>query len=455
MALNRAEAVARQMKLGASLRGLGYHGSAWRHPGVDPSGAEKIEHYIALARIAEDACFDLVFFADALAVRARDEPKGSGGKYAGDAELDPSTILPALAVTTRHVGLISTASTTYNEPYHIARRYASLDHISRGRAGWNVVASFSEREAQNFSRRQQASKPERYDRAHEFLEVVLGLWAGWEADALVQDRETGLFFDPAKVHELNHAGRHFQVRGPITASRTPQGRPLIVQAGASDAGLDLAGRFADVVYSAPRSLESALRGRRELQDRAAKFGRDPASILSLPGLQIVTGWTSREAGEKRAALLDLVDPLLSMMTITRQFGAFITPEMLDDPVPEAEPQTEYSVAIETVRIARERGWTVRRLCQEVGLGRVLCGSADDVADTMATWFEAGACDGFNIMPSCSPVSLSDVAEHIVPRLQHRGLFRTSYEGATLRENLGLPPVEPAIPPMQPAEATDA
>lgn len=442
------------MKLGASIRGAGYHGSAWRHANVDPAAAEKIAHYIDLARIAEAACFDMVFFADALAVRARDEPKGSAGKYAGDAELDPSTILPALAVATKHVGLIATASTTYNEPYHVARRYASLDHISGGRAGWNVVASFSEREAQNFSQTRQPSKVERYERANEFLEVVLGLWGGWDADALVRDKTTGFFFDPSKVHELNHAGKYFQVRGPLTSSRTPQGRPLIVQAGASDAGLDLAGRFADVVYSAPRSIEAAMQGRRELHARAAKFGRRPDSILSLPGLQVVTAPTARQAEEKRQALLELVDPILSMMTITRQFGNFITPEMLDDPVPEAAPGTEYSVAIETVRIAREENWTVRRLCQEVGIGRVLCGSADEITDTMVAWFEAGACDGFNIMPSCSPESLVDVAEHIVPRLQQRGLFRSSYEGATLRENLGLPAIDRATMPIPPAHCRD-
>lgn len=428
------------MKLGVSIRGMGYHGSAWRHPMTDPAASEKIEHYATLARIAEAACFDMVFFANALAVRARDEPKGSGGKYAGDAELDPSTILPALAVLTKHVGLIATASATYNEPYHIARRYASLDHISGGRAGWNVVASFSEREAANFNRTQQPSKLERYERANEFIEVVLGLWNSWDGDALIHDKASGMFFDQSKIHALHHVGKYFQVRGPLTCSRTPQGRPLIVQAGASDAGLDLAGRFADVVYSAPGSMESAIVGRSELRERARKFGRLPESILSLPGLQVVTGRTEREARDKYQALLDIVDPILSMMTITRQFGALITPEMLDEPVPDGAAGTEYSVAIETIRVAREKKWTVRRLCQEVGLGRILCGAVDEVADTMAAWFEAGACDGFNILPPCSPESLVDFAEHIVPRLRDRGLFRRSYEGATLRENLGLPPV---------------
>ncbi len=441
----------RQLKLGASIRGMGYHGAAWRHPEVDAAASEKISHYANLATIAEAACFDMVFFADALAVRARDEPRGNAGRYSGDAELDPSTILPALAVLTKHVGLVATASTSYSEPYHIARRYASIDHMSGGRAGWNVVTSFSEREAQNFNRVQQLSKSERYERAHEFLEVVLALWGSWEGDALLRDKASGMFFDAAKVHEVNHVGKYFRVRGPLTASRTPQGRPLIVQAGASDEGLDLAGRFADVVYSIPRSREIAIRGRDELRARARKFGRSPDSILAMPGLQVVTGRTAAEARDKHQALLDIVDPLMSLMTITRQFGAIATPEMLDETVPEPAAGGIYSVASESIRIAREQGWTVRRLCQEVGLGQhlILVGTADEVTDTIAEWFEAGACDGFNFLPSHSPGSLADFAEYIVPRLQHRGLFRTSYEGATLRENLGLPAIEEAPRPMRP------
>jgi FMN-dependent oxidoreductase (nitrilotriacetate monooxygenase family) len=435
----------RQMKLGVSIRGLGYHGSAWRHPAVDPAAAESIGHYIALAQLAEAACLDLVFFADALAVRARDTPPGSAARYSGDAELDPSTILPALAVVTRHIGLISTASTTYNEPYHIARRYASLDHISAGRAGWNVVTSFSEREAQNFNSAEPPSKSLRYTRAREFLDVVVGLWDGWDADALVHDKAAGVFLDPAKVHALDHAGPHFQVRGPLTSSRTPQGRPLIVQAGASDSGLDLAGLYADLVYSIPLSMEAAIQGRRELRARAEKFGRSADAILSMPGIQIITGRTEAEARDRYQALLDLVDPLAAMMTLTRQFGPIVTPDMLDDPVPETADPGIYSVAAATVRTAREKGWTVRRLCQVVGMGQhfFVRGTADQVAETMAAWFEAGACDGFNILPAYSPGNLAEVTEHIVPRLQHRGLFRRQYAGRTLRENLGLPRIAAA------------
>ncbi|MCR8549214.1 LLM class flavin-dependent oxidoreductase [Salipiger sp. P9] len=432
------------LKLGASIRGVGYHVSAWRHPDVDPRAAEKIGHYAELARIAEAGLFDMVFFADALATRAIDSPLGAAARYPGDAILDPLMILPALAMETRHVGLVATSSTTYHEPYHIARRFAALDHISGGRAGWNVVTSFSNREAANFNRAEQLSKPERYARATEFLETAIGLWDSWEEGALVADRQSGLFFDPSKVHAVNHVGPHFQVAGPLTSSRVPQGRPLIVQAGASEEGLDLAGRYADVVYSIPRSIEAAIANRRELQARAVKFGRTGDQILSMPGVQVISGETEAEAREKYRVLLDIVDPLTALGMLNRQFGDVFTPEMLDEPVPAEGPAegTSYSVARESVKRAREKSWTLRQLCQRVGLGQhfQIVGTHDRAAEVLAEWFTSGACDGFNVLPSHTPGNLADFVEHIVPRLQQRGLFRTAYEGATLRENLGLAPL---------------
>lgn len=436
--------MARQIKLGASIRGTGYNVSAWRHPSVDPAAGQKIDHYIRLAKIAEEACFDMVFFADALAIRAYDDPPGSADRYDGDTELDPSQILPAMAVLTRHVGLISTASTSYNEPYHIARRYGTLDHMSNGRAGWNAVTSTAHREAQNFSRQEHWGKDERYERAAEFIEIVIGLWASWDKDALVHDKASGIFSDRSKVHDLNFVGKYFQVRGPLTSTRSPQGRPLLIQAGASDHGLDLAGRFADVVYSVPRSMEIAIRNRKELRARAEKFGRDPDDVLAMPGIQIITGRTRKEAEEKYRVLAEIVDPLPALGMISRQFGNFISPEMLDGPIPPDPGYAAgaYSVSAESIRIARENNWTVRQLCQKVGMGQhsLFLGTPDEVVDLMATWFEGGAADGFNFLPTHLPESLADVAEHIVPRLQERGLFRKSYEGSTLRENLGLRPV---------------
>jgi FMN-dependent oxidoreductase (nitrilotriacetate monooxygenase family) len=436
-------ALSRQLKIGASIRGLGYNVSAWRHPGCDPAGGEKIEHYAELAKIAEDALFDMIFFADALAIRGVDDPKGAADRYDGDCQLEPFPILCALATLTKHVGLISTSSTSYNEPYNLARRYASLDHISHGRAGWNAVTSFSELEAQNFNREHHWGKEERYERANEFLEVVMGLWASWDKDALIRDPKSGIFADRSKVHELNHMGKYFQVRGPLTLSRTPQGRPLQVQAGSSEMGLDLAGRFADVVYSVPRSLEVAIETRKELQNRAAKFGRKPEDILSMPGIQVITGRTDKEARDKHQALLDVVDPVTGMAMLNRQTGGFLTLDMMDGPIPvEGADLGKYSVAAATIRDALKKKLTVRQLCQNVGMGGHynITGTADHVTEVMASWFEQDACDGFNILPTHMPENLRDFAEHVVPRLQQRGLFRKAYEGSNLRENLGLPPL---------------
>jgi FMN-dependent oxidoreductase (nitrilotriacetate monooxygenase family) len=431
------------MKLGASSRGVGYNVSAWRHPSVDPGAGEKISHYIKIAQIAEEALFDMVFFADALSVMGTDDVPGSADRYARDAELDPSTILPALAVATKNIGLVSTQSTTYHEPYNLARRYLSIDHISGGRAGWNAVTSFFDTEGQNFNRDRHWDKAERYERANEFIEVVIGLWSGWEVDALVRDKVLGMFLDSTKVHALNHVGKYFQVRGPLTQSRSPQGRPIIVQAGASHDGLNLAGRFADLVFLIPRTREIALTRRQELHDYARKFGRDPADILALPGIQTVVGRTEQEARDKYQVLVDIVDPLVGLSQVTRQFGKFITAEMFDEIVPDTGGgQGAYSVAAESVRIARENKWTVREFCKRVGLGQhaTFMGTPDQVADQMVEWFESGACDGFNILPTHTPEALVDFAEHVVPRLQDRGIYRKAYEGSTLRENLGLKPI---------------
>jgi FMN-dependent oxidoreductase (nitrilotriacetate monooxygenase family) len=305
------------------------------------------------------------------------------------------------------------------------------------------VTSFSELEAQNFSREKHFDKEERYARASEFLEVVVGLWKSWASDALVRDKASGIYADRSKVRELNYKGKFFQIRGPLTLSRTPQGRPLLVQAGSSQTGIDLAARFADVVYSVPRALEKAIAIRDDLRTRAAVYGRPAGSILSMPGIQIISGRTEKEAHDKYAALAEIVDPLLGMAMLNRQAGDFLTSDMFDDKIPAGADMEKYSVAAETIRIARTKNWTVRQLCQQVGMGShmLVMGTADTVVDTMQQWFEAGGADGFNILPTHLPENLRDVAEHIVPRLQHRGLFRRKYEGQTLRENLGLPKVE--------------
>ncbi|MGY4408381.1 FMN-dependent oxidoreductase (nitrilotriacetate monooxygenase family) [Bradyrhizobium sp. LB7.1] len=434
----------RQMRLGASIRGLGYNISAWLHPDVDPSGSEKVQHFATAARIAEEAMFDTVFLADTLAVRSYDDPKGAAARSSNNVELEPITLLAALAMCTKHIGLVATASTSYNEPYHIARKFASIDHISGGRAGWNAVTSWSQQEANNFSREYHFDKDERYERATEFLQVVLGLWNSWDADAFLHDKKRGLFYDESKMHVLNYRGTFFNVRGPLGASRTPQGRPVIFQAGASEHGLNLAGAFADVVYSVPQDMAEAIRGRQVLRAHAEKFGRQADDIKSLPGVQIIVGRSSSEARDKLEYLKTLIDPLQSLASIKRMFGNLLGNDIsLDDRVPEVgNTEGKFSTATNTVRRARENGWTVRRLCQEFGMGQQvnLSGTPDEIVSTLVDWFEADACDGFNILPAYLPGNLAEVAEHIVPRLQDRGLFRRRYEGATLRENLGLPRV---------------
>jgi len=429
------------MKLGASIRGLGYNVSAWRHPDVDPGGSESFAHFAECARIAEAAKFDTVFFADGLAVRAADEPKGSLCRSHENVELEPVTLLSALSVVTTRIGLVATASTSYNEPYHVARKYASLDHLSGGRAGWNAVTSWSEQEAWNFNRDQNYTKDERYERANEFIEVVLGLWDSFDADAFIHDVAGGRFYDPDRMHVLDFKGKFFKVRGPLTASRTPQGRPIIFQAGASDRGLDLAGRFADAVYIAPHTLDGAIAARSTIRERAVTFGRSADDVKILPGAQLVGGRTRKEAEEKLDYFRSLIDPLSAMARIAAQFGDLSRYD-LDEPLPSTLTDPgKITVSSNMIKKAIANGWTLRKLCQEVGLGQqlILLGSYDEIADTMAEWFEKGGGDGFNVMPSFLPGGLSDVAENIVPRLQDRGLFRKEYEGSTLRENLGLRP----------------
>lgn len=273
-----------EMCLGASLRYLGYHLAAWRHPNVPQGGTLDIESFVEAAQIAEKAKMDMIFFADGVGIRAVDEPVGSLARSGQNVELEPLTMLSAIAMRTSRIGLVATASTTYNEPFHIARKFASLDHISRGRAGWNVVTSWSEEEAKNFGRDKQLDYETRYSRAGEFVNVVTGLWDSWDDDAFVRDRREGICYDESKLHVLNHKGEHFSVRGPLSSARTPQGRPVIVQAGNSDAGREIAAKHADVVYTTHAEIGSALTFYGSVKDRLAKYGRSWDSLKILPAL---------------------------------------------------------------------------------------------------------------------------------------------------------------------------
>ena len=421
------------------MRYLGYHAAAWRHPDADPGAASKFSHFRRVAQTAEAAKFDMVFLADGIGIRAKDEPPGSLCRSAQNAELEPLTLLSALAAVTERIGLVATASTTYNEPFHIARKYASLDQISGGRAGWNIVTSWSDAEARNFNRDQHLGYDERYERAAEFVEVVKGLWDSWEEDAFLHDKTSGVFFDPAKLHTLNHAGKYFRVRGPLSVARTPQGRPILVQAGASEQGLNIAAQSADVVYSAPHDIGTARTYYADLKGRLTAHGRTSDDLLILPGITPFVGETRLEARHKFELLNSLVDPLLGLSYLYGQMGD-LSAFPLDGPVPEPTDAQVRSIAKNLLTLARRDNLTIRQLYTHVAAGfgtRVVVGTAADIVDEMEHWVEAGAADGFNICAPVLPVALDDFARLVIPELRRRGMFRPEYEGTTLRANLGL------------------
>ncbi len=428
------------IKLGLSMRYLGYHAAAWRHPEADPGAASKLSHFLRIARTAEAAKLDMLFLADGIGLRTRDEPPGALCRSHQTAELEPLTLLSALAGLTSRIGLVATASTTYNEPFHIARKWASLDHLSGGRAGWNIVTSWSEAEAWNFNRDQHMEYDLRYERAAEFVEVVKGLWDSWEGDALLHDKASGIFFDQSKLHVLNHKGRHFQVRGPLTIARTPQGRPILVQAGASEQGLEIAARSADVVYSASHTLEAARDYYANLKGRLAKHGRGWDDLKVMPGITYFIGRTQAEAQAKLDQLNELVAPELGLSYLYGQMGD-LSGHDLDGPVPEPQDPRIRSMARMALELARREGLSIRQLYSRIAAGfggRVLVGTPERIVDDMEEWVAAGAADGFNICPPVLPVGLDDFVELVLPELRRRGMFRTEYEGATLRENLGVP-----------------
>ncbi len=434
---------ARKMRLGLSIRGHGYHPAAWRHPDVPADGTLHVEHYVRSAQIAERGKLDMIFFADGAGSRQSDDPPGSLARTGRDMiELEPTMLLPALAMVTRHVGLVATASTTYNEPYNLARRLATLDLISMGRAGWNVVASWSALEAQNFGLDTTLDYDTRYARSAEFVEVVKGLWDGWEDGALLLDQASGQYFDPAKMHVLNHRGRFFKVRGPLSVAGMPQGHPVIVQAGASDQGRELGAATADVIYAISASLEDGRAYYNDVKGRMARYGREPDDLKIMPALCPVVAPTRAAAQAKYDQLQALFDPLAGLGSLHGTFGD-LSGYPLDEPIPPdvIGDQELRSISARLVERARTEKLTIRDLYLRSGItGSAQIGTPADIADFMQAWFEAGACDGFNITPATLPGGGEDFVEWVVPELRRRGLFRSDYEHATLRGNLGLPPI---------------
>ena len=432
-----------KMRLGAYYNPTGHHVASWRHPRAQKDAHVNIAHYAEIARTAERAKFDMLFLADSAAVRQADiEAQCRSVQFI--AGFEPLTLLSALAMVTERIGLVATASTSSNEPYHVARKFASLDHISGGRAGWNVVTSGSRVEALNFNRSTAWPHAERYKRAHEFVEVVTGLWDSWDDDAFIRDQDSGIFFEPRRMHRLDHKGQNFSVRGPLNVPRPPQGWPVLVQAGASDDGKELAAQYAEAIFSPHLTIEAAKPYYDDVKGRMRRYGRDPDHMKILPGLSVIVAPTEAQARADFDFIQSLIHPIVGREILATMLGDMDLSKLsLDEPLPEVLPPTNGSKGHfdSIVAMARAENLTIRELGQRVAGARgknVFVGSPAQVADYMEEWFVKGACDGFNIMPPYIPGALDDFCTLVVPELQRRGLFRTEYEGRTLRENLGLP-----------------
>ncbi len=418
------------MHLGLFLLGTGSHIAGWRYPGA----CDSFQDFAAMreiAAIAERGRFDLIFLGDNLYADPLAHPSYT-------ARLEPLTLLSALAATTTHIGLGATASTTYSDPWTVARAFASLDHISGGRAAWNAVTSASPAAGANFGRAHPAHA-DRYAIAEEFVGVVRGLWDCWDEGAIVADRTTGQYIDPAKVRTLDHSGQHFQVKGPLNIGRSPQGRPVILQAGGSAPGQRLAAMTADVVFSVVQDFSEAQNQYATFKQLVAAQGREPASVKLLPGVMPVVARTDREALDILATLQGFIDGGNAMAMLSERFGTDMRQYDLDSPVPDLPlPDSYHSFVGALLGKARRENLTLRDLYNLVAAARghwVLCGSAERVADTLEHWFSEGAADGFNVMPPFFPAGLSDFVDLVVPILQARGLFRREYAGATLRGHL--------------------
>lgn len=430
---------ARQLRLGAFMRPVGIHTAWWRYAGGFPDANFNFQHLKRFAQTLERGCFDAFFMADHLALL--NMPMSALKRSATVTSFDPLTLLPALAVVTERLGLIATASTTYNDPYHIARKFASLDHLSGGRAGWNLVTTSNPEAALNFGLDADVEHGERYRRGREFFEVVTGLWDSWADDAFTMDVGTGIFFDPEKLHVLAHKGEHFSVRGPLNVARPVQGWPVIVQAGASEAGRQIAAETAEVVFGSARTLPDAQSFYKDVKGRMARVGRSPDHLKILPGALVFVGTTHAEAKAKKALLDSLVHPDSGIPNLSMRLGVDASGFDLDGPLPDI-PETNASKSgrQNLIDLARRENLTVGQLAQLVGAygGLEMIGTPAMIADQMQEWLEGEGCDGFNVMFPYVPGGLDDFVDLVVPELQRRGLFRCEYEGVTLRENLGLP-----------------
>jgi alkanesulfonate monooxygenase len=430
----------RQLKLGAFMRPASIHTGAWRYPGAWPDMNFNFDHTKEMIQTLERGRFDAFFMADHMAVL--NMPMDALKRSHTNTSFEPFTLLSALSQHTSHIGLIATASTTFDAPYHIARRFASLDHLSGGRAGWNVVTTSNPDAALNFGLEEHMDHHERYARAKEFYEVVTGLWDSWADDAFIRDVENGIFFEPEKMHVLNHKGKYLSVKGPVNIARPPQGWPVIVQAGSSDDGRQLAAETAEAVFTAHNNIDAAREFYADIKGRMKKLGRNPDHMKILPASFVIVGESLEEAKAKRARLDSLVNYANAIASLSIALGHDASKFDPDGPLPENIPESNASKSgrARAIEMARRENLTVRQLAQRLGgySGSALMGTPQMIADEMEKWLMTDASDGFTIMFPYQPGGVTDFVDKVVPELQKRGIFRTEYEGRTLRENLGLP-----------------
>jgi FMN-dependent oxidoreductase (nitrilotriacetate monooxygenase family) len=431
------------MNLGLFIRPCGHHIASWRHPKAQADAGVNFQHFVDMARLAERGLFDMLFSADSATSWTTAESAIDRVHYV--AWMEPYTLLSALSGYTKNIGLVCTASTTFEEPYTIARKFATLDLITGGRSGWNVVTSGNETEALNYGKEDHLPKVQRYRRAREFVEVVRGLWDSWDADAFPRNKQTGIFSDRSKMHVLDHHGEFFDVRGPLNVARSPQGQPVIVQAGASDDGRQLAAETAEVVFTAHHVIETARAFYADVKGRMDACGRDRNHLKILPGMSVIVAPTKEEADAKFRELQELLHPELGVALLSRRIGFDLTSYPLDEPLPPLPENDVVSSRSEMIKSWAEGGNpTLRQLYTKFASARghfSLVGTPTEVVDKMEEWFTTGACDGFNVLPPYYLGGLEDFVDLVVPELQRRGLFRTAYEGPTLRDVLGLPKPE--------------
>ncbi len=424
----------REMKLGMFFAPGGHHMAAWRHPSAYPAGFS-FESYVKAAQLAERACFDMLFVADVFSLTPE-------GDRTDSFRFEPITLLSALSAVTSNIGLVGTASTSFNEPYNVARKFVSLDHISKGRAGWNIVTSSSSIEALNYNLDGHYKHAERYARAREFVDVVRKLWDSCEDGALVIDKESGAFFDTERVHTIDHKGTYYKVRGPLSMPRSPQGNPVLVQAGSSEDGMGLAASVGEAIFTIQLTLEGARDFYAAIKAKAAASGRDPNHALVMPGVVPYIGRTRQEAQDKYDQLLALIHPVAGLSALSKLIEVDFKGADVEKPFPAlSADKIMHSRAAGIAANARKEGLSIRQVYERLSPckgHRQIIGTATDIADILQEWFEKDACDGYNFMPPMMPDGLTDFVELVVPELQRRGLFRKAYSGNTLRDHLGLP-----------------